>query len=202
MEVFLANCPIVRRTFFCSRSNFINWASAANSQAKIGISWSWTWISDRRSVGQFVFGAALWSPWPDFKFCWIWHLLASTFKQSSLTTERACLLKWTSLTGQSGEGPINIYQCLIWDSPGLRVSSSYLYSPGEGWPRCTPGQCVSFRCLWGHAGWRWSYSKPSAQALVKVILRPTVIRPVCSDIRPPSVTRNQFSFLFTVITFR
>jgi hypothetical protein len=77
--------------------------------------WSCSWICNRQSVGQYVCQAALWGPWPDFTCSLVWHVLLSSCRAQFLTRGLVCILHCTSLTGQSHEGPITMYYCLIWD---------------------------------------------------------------------------------------
>jgi hypothetical protein len=81
-----------------------------------------------------------------------------------------------------------IFYCLIWDSPIWRARSPYLHPPGTGWLSYIPGHCVSFSSPLTTR----RYSNPPQ---VKVILRPTISRPVRLGVVPllESVTRCYIS---------
>jgi hypothetical protein len=110
-----------------------------------------------------------------------------------------------ALPKQSFSGPspgelMTIFYCLSWGSPNLGARLPYFYPPGTGWPSYTPGTGFPFLCLLRLARLRWRYSNPPPHE-VEVNLRPTVSRPVCSDVRRPSGTCDQFFFLLE-ISFR
>jgi hypothetical protein len=70
--------------------------------------------TDGQSASMSWCRAALWVPWPDFTCSLVWNVLVSSCREPSLTRGRICILQCTSLTGQSREGPIAIYYCIIW----------------------------------------------------------------------------------------
>jgi hypothetical protein len=89
----------------------------------------------------------------------------------------------------------------MWLPPTCMARSSYLYLQGRGWPSCNSRNWFPFSSL--RTIHRTTVDSlnclhtrtPSGTVSVKVILRSTVSRPVCSGIRPPYGTRNQFFFL-------
>jgi hypothetical protein len=140
--------------------------------------WLWQHLSeselyyDRRSVGQSVLVS---SP----------HLGLMT--RFLLLSDHCGFLIWGALsderTGLSLTCTMyNIQYILlsqIWDSPNWRTRSLYLYPPGTGWPGYTPRH-------WGFPLSDNNNKKTTTFVWVWVILRPTVSRPVCLGIKPPS----------------
>jgi hypothetical protein len=90
--------------------------------------------TDSHSASTSWCGAALWGPWPDFTCSLVWHVLASSCVAPSLTRGRVCILQCTSLTGQSREGLIIIYYCLVWDWVPPFVASYDSRAYGGGIP--------------------------------------------------------------------
>jgi hypothetical protein len=91
--------------------------------------------TDSQSASTSWCRTVLWGPWPDFICSLVWHVLASSFREPSLTRGRVCILQCTSLPGQSREAPITIH-----------------YVPFEtGFPFRRPLRLV---------GLRWKYSNP------------------------------------------
>jgi hypothetical protein len=94
-----------------------------------------------------------------------------------------------------------------------RTRSPYLYPTGTGWPRYTPGHCVPFPLPLTTRRATVKVFNPSStrpltrqtweevEVEVEVNLRPTVSRPVCPGVRPPSGTRDQLLILLE-ISFR
>jgi hypothetical protein len=100
--------------------------------------------TDGQSASTSWCRAALWGPWPDFIYSLVWHVLPSSCRVPSLTRGQVCILQCTSLTGQSREGPVTIYYCLIWGSPDLEDEVPVFISPGTGWPSSTSRHRVPF----------------------------------------------------------
>jgi hypothetical protein len=108
----------------------------------------------------------------QLRVCW--------YGTPSMTRGRVCRLQLLlsspgqSLSGPSPAGLMTTFYCLRFENPPTwRTRSLYLYPPGTGWPGYTPRHWVGLRFL---------------VVKVKVMLRPTVSRPVCLGIKHPPGT--------------
>jgi hypothetical protein len=131
----------------------------------------------------------------------------------SLTRGRVC--KLLLLLGLASAVPLGYESCWTQDpillsqflTPSTwRTWSLCLYLPGTEWPSYTPGHWFPFSRLLRLVRLRWRYFTPPpygnrSKSRVKVILRPTISRPVCLGVKHSTETRDQL-FPFSLIIFR
>jgi hypothetical protein len=110
---------------------------------KIWSHWSGVeFATDGQSASLSWCLAVLWGPWPDFTCSLVGHVPASSCRAPSLTRRRMNILRRTPLIGQSREGPVTIYYCLIWDALNRRAWSPHPY-PRNRVVQFSPGRSVS-----------------------------------------------------------
>jgi hypothetical protein len=114
-----------------------HWSIDSRLWAELNQSESKYFTTDGRSISQYVIvSSPLWDLWPDITSC---PKVVFFSPWGALSDDRTGLqFAVQSLNGSSRAEPATIVYCLIWDSPN-RARLPYLYPPGTGWSRYTPG---------------------------------------------------------------
>jgi hypothetical protein len=126
-------------------------------------------IYDRLSVSQTVLVVGLPSGAHDQIFVFCLTIAVFFYVRHLLWREDGPVIYCTIASGpcQSSHSWVQVpqnsrpYFTVSFETPPTwRARSPYLYPPGTGWPRYTPGHCVSFCRLLRLAGQWWRYSNP------------------------------------------
>jgi hypothetical protein len=180
-----------------------NVTAATNTRRHFWSGVEWRWICDRWSVGQYVLvsGRPL-GPMTRFPCSLVWHVLPSSCRAPSLTRGRVCILQCTSLTGQSREGLVAIYYCLIWDwVPFSSPLTTRRVTVGWKSSYCVRSE-VSRRWQWRMLySWMWCRvalvrTDVSEESIVSIIR----VKRISQLVTALAVTRNWSSILQLLVT--